>query len=144
MAQQPVLSPRFPAGEVGPGGRQDRQVNAATIVLPDATIDHIRADGKADSPQRRRDNQRQAAGMKPKPLPKNQVALAVNMQLAVGGRESQGIKEMSAGSLDEAGGDGHLPLTATLTQIGKCRPLGGLAVRSKIGAQAIAGVKQLR
>ena len=61
LAEQPVLAAGLAVGEVRPGGRHDRQVDPASITVPDSAIDHVGADREADPPPGGRDHQGVAA-----------------------------------------------------------------------------------
>ena len=144
VPQQPVPPAGLAAGEVGPGGRDNRQVDPPAIVVPDPAVDHVGADGEADSPERGGHDQGRSAGMKAEPLPEHQVALAVDVEIAVGCAEGEGVVEMPPVALDEARGDGHPPLPAALSQVGERGALRRLAEGTVVRAEAVAGVEQLR
>ena len=144
VAQQPVPPARVAIGEVGPGGRDHGQVDPVAIVVPDLAVDHVGADREADAaPRASRRPAAIAPGLEPEPLPEHQVALAVDLDVAVGVTERQRIVEMPPVALDEPGGDRHPPLPAALAKVRERGPFGGLAVRTEVRAEAVAGVEEL-
>ena len=138
------LRTRFPIREIGPRRRHHRHVDLAAIITPDLAVNHVGADGKADSSPRSLHNQRRSPGMEPEPLPEHQVPLAVNLHVPVGTAKNQRIVQMPAFALDETSRNRHPPLAAALPQMTKRRPFCCLAIRTKVRAEAVTRVEQLR
>ncbi len=83
MAKEPMLSAALPACEIGPGGRDDREVDAIAVVVPGAPKDHVGTDRESDASERRIGDDGVSTRPEAEPLPEDKIALAVDMDAAV-------------------------------------------------------------
>ena len=89
------------------------------------------------------DDQGRSPGVEPKPLPEDQVALAIDADLAIGSAESQGVDRDARRVLDEPGGDAIPHWRLRWRRCEMVGPSGVSLYGPKSGAEAVPGVEQL-
>jgi len=144
VPEQPVFLPGVAIGEVGPGRRDDGDIDPVAIVTPDLAIDHIRADSQADSTPARLDHGALPSRLEPEALPEDQVSFSIDLGLTVGSDVGEGVVQVSSFAFDETGRDVHLPLTATFTQVLERWAFWPFADGRVVGEESVTRVEHFR